>query len=171
MDGLFKKLVIIFLFLAVLGCKKDVKPTSNHDNLVSEGKTFIKQNINILIDSVEQFDVPLPNGKNIMPKITIGLIDSVSYHGISNPYGYLGFKLKKTDLVGFKSPYKINLVIENNNDTNVVFVTFSDFSMKKNYAFIVVKKSRGIGMIKYVYYFRKQKGVWIFTKKDLMNMG
>lgn len=171
MDGIFKKLVFAFLFLAILGCKKEEKPNLNHNNLIIEGKTFIRQNINILIDSVEQFDVPLPNGKHVLPKITIGLIDSVSYHSVSNPSNYLAFKLEKSDLVLFKSPYKYNLVKEKNNDTNVVFVTFSDFRIKKDYAFIVVKKVRGIGMIKNVYYFRKKSGAWVFTKKELMNMG
>jgi hypothetical protein len=171
MDGIFKKIALIFLLLAFISCKKDEKPISDHDNLVSEGKTFIKQNINMLIDSVMQFDIPSLDKKIKTEKLTIGLIDSVSYNGISNPYNFLAFKLKKSDLSLYKSPYKISLVKEKNNDTNVLFVIFSDFRIKKDDAFIVVKKVRGIGMIKNVYYFRKKSGVWVFIKKDLMNMG
>jgi hypothetical protein len=171
MDGIFKKIVFVFLFLTVLGCKKEEKPISKNDNLILEGKTFIRQNLNILIDSVEQFDIPSLDKKIKSEKFTIGLIDSVSYHGISNPYRYLGFRLKKSDLPVFKSPYKLNLVKEKNNDPNVLFVSFSDFSMEKDYAFIVVRKVIGIGMVKNVYYFRKKSGAWFFTKKRLLNMG
>ena len=123
MDGIFKKTALILLFLAVISCKKDEKPISNHDFLVSEGKTFIKQNINVLIDSVEQFDIPPLDKKIKSEELTIGVMDSVSYNGLSNPYNYLAFKLDKTDLLLFKSPYKLNLVKEKNNDTNVLFLS------------------------------------------------
>lgn len=56
------------------------------------------------------------------------------------------FKLEKEDLIKFKSPYKLNLVKENNNDMNVVFVNILELSINGEKAYVAVKKVRGIGV-------------------------
>lgn len=180
MDGLFKKTALIFLLLVVISCKKDEKTISNnttHDNLILEGKNLIRQNINVLIDSVIQFDVPLLNQKNDPPRMTIGLIDHIPTREISSNAGrtdwnnFVSFKLENKDIKNFKSLYKLNLVKSKNNNTNIVFVTFSEFRIDGDNAYVAVKKVRGIGMINNTYYFKKENGKWVFTKKDTSNMG
>ena len=114
--------------------------------------------------------MPSLNKKIKSEKLTIGLVDSVSYKGL-NPYNYLAFKLKKSDLSLFKSPYKISLVKEKSNDINTLFVMFSNFRIKDNEAYIVVKKVRGIGMTNDKYYFKKEKGKWVLINKRLISVG
>jgi hypothetical protein len=179
MDDILKKIVFFFLFLAVTGCKKDEKPISNnnHNTLISEARNLIRQNCNILLDSVEQFDPPLPNGKKVMPKLTVGLMDSIPKRDMSLRMGrsdgdtFAELKLEKADLINFKSPYKLNLVKVKKEDTNILLVTFSELSIKGNHAFVVVKKVRGIGMVEDTYYFEKQNGKWVFIKKGFSKMG
>lgn len=177
MDGIFKNSVFLFLFLTVLSCKNEEKPKVKSIDLISEGRGLIRQYSNVLIDSVEQFDVRPPKEKNDPPKITIGLIDSIpkrreeSNLGRTDGHTFVSFKLKKEDLIKFKSPYKLNFVKENNNDINVVFVTISELSINGEKAYIVVEKVRGIGMINEVYYFKKENGIWTFIKKELSKMG
>ncbi|OXB05103.1 hypothetical protein B0A81_15465 [Flavobacterium plurextorum] len=177
MDGIFKKMIFFFFFLTVLSCKNEDKPKVKKIDLISEGRSLIRQYSNILIDSVEQFDVRPEKEKNDAPKITIGLIDSIpkrreeSNLGRTDGHTFVSFKLEKEDLIKFKSPYKLNLVKENNNDINVVFVTISELSINDEKAYVVVEKVRGIGMVNEVYYFKKENGIWVFTKKRFSKMG
>ncbi|WP_281636256.1 hypothetical protein [Flavobacterium marginilacus] len=180
MDGIFKKLVFIFLFLAVLGCKKGELQLHEDklradklrdDKLIAEARNFINENCNILIDSVEGFDVMSLKNKIRTPTFTIGLMDSISYRGFLNPNNYLRFKLEDTDLVGFKSVYRLKLVKAKTYDSDVLFVVFSDFKMEKDYAYIRVKKVIGISMLNETYYFKKENGRWVFKNKRLINMG
>ena len=179
MDRIFKKSIAIFLILFILGCKKDEKPISNnnHNTLISEARNLIRQNCNILIDSVEQFDPPLPNRKKVMPKLTVGLMDSIPKRDMSLRMGrsdgdtFAELKLEKADLINFRSPYKLNLVKVKKEDTNILLVTFSELSIKGNHAVVVVKKVRGIGMVENTYYFEKQNGRWVFIKKGFSKMG
>ncbi|MEO8236546.1 MAG: hypothetical protein ABI576_00460 [Flavobacterium sp.] len=177
MDGVFKKLVFVLSLLTALSCKKDEKTNLNNNKIITEARNLIRLNSNVLIDSVEQFDVPLPNGKHVMPQITIGLIDSIPKRdmklrmGRSDGDTFAEMKLEKDDLVNFRSPYKLNLVKVKNDDTNILFVTFSELSIRGNHAFVVVKKVRGIGMVKNTYYFEKQNGRWVFIKKGFSKMG
>ncbi|MEP7095787.1 MAG: hypothetical protein ABI793_17110, partial [Flavobacterium sp.] len=109
--------------------------------------------------------------------LTIGLIDSIPKRdmklrmGRSDGDTFAEMKLEKDDLVNFRSPYKLNLVKVKNDDTNILFVTFSELSIRGNHAFVVVKKVRGIGMVKNTYYFEKQNGRWVFIKKGFSKMG
>jgi len=179
MDGIFKKIVFIFSFLAVISCKKDEKPITNNTDepLVLEGKSLIRENINILLDSVIQFDVRLPHEKNDPPKITFALIDHIPQREISSNAGrsdwnnFVSFKLENKDVKNFKSLYKLNLVKSKNNDIDKVFVTFSELKIDGDNACVGVKKVRGIGMINEKYYFKKENGKWVFTNKRLINMG
>ncbi|MBZ4036839.1 hypothetical protein K6T82_18865 [Flavobacterium sp. 17A] len=176
MDRIFNKIVVVLLALTI-SCKKEQKIDTVKNDLISEGRSIIREYSNILIDSVEQFDVRPANEKNDAPKITIGLIDSIpkrtdkSKLGRQDGHTFAVFKLEKEDLINFKSPYKLNLVKENNNDGNVVFVTILEVSINEDRAYIVVKKVRGIGMVEDDYYFKKENGKWIFLIKRLSKMG
>ena len=176
MDGIFKNLVFIFLFLAVLGCKKgelqlhEDKLRSDKlrdDKLIAEARNFISENCNILIDSVEGFDVMSLKNKIRTPTFTIGLIDSIS----SDCFNCLSFKLKDNDLRNFKSAYKLKLVKAKTYDSDVLFVIFTDFRMDKDYVYIGVKKVIGISMINETYYFKKENGKWVFKNKTLTSIG
>lgn len=177
MDGIFKQMIFFFFFLAVLSCKNEDNQKIEKIGLISEGRSLIRQNSNILIDSVEQFDVRPEKEKNDAPKITIGLIDSIPRRkeklnlGRTDGHTFVSFKLENEDLINFKSPYKLNLVKENNNDINVVFVTVLELSINGEKAYVVVEKVRGIGMVNEVYYFKKENGIWVFIKKELSKMG
>ncbi|AWK04320.1 hypothetical protein HYN56_08750 [Flavobacterium crocinum] len=177
MDSIFKKMIFFFFFLTVLSCKNEEKPQIKKIDLVSEGRSLIRQYSNVLIDSVEQFDVRPEHEKNDAPKITIGLIDSIPKRneklnlGTTNGHTFVSFKLEKEDLINFKSPYKLNLVKENNNDVNIVFVTILELSINGEKAYVAVKKVRGIGMVEDTYYFKKENGKWIFLRKGLSTIG
>lgn len=175
MDFIFKKM--IFFFLTVLSCKNEDKPKAEKIDLISEGRSIIREYSNILIDSVEQFDVRPEKEKNDAPKMTIGLIDSIPKRkeklnlGRTDGHTFVSFKLEKEDLIKFKSPYKLSLIKEKNNDINVVFVTISELGINGEKAYVVVEKVRGIGMVTEVYYFNKENDIWVFTKKRLSKMG
>jgi hypothetical protein len=174
------KISIIIVLVLFCSCKKQ------EDKDI--GRELITQNINILIDSIESFDtskMPEPNVslkdfKNYKPikieQISVGLLDSILIDNDENPQitnqeKFLKFNLQKSDLVNFKSEYKINIVKVNNYDTNILFVRFSNFQMNKNEANIEVKMNIGISMIKNRYYFKKENDVWVFKKKKLLGMG
>ncbi|WP_123955366.1 hypothetical protein [Flavobacterium cheongpyeongense] len=178
MIGNFKVLRIVIILL-LLGCKKQ--------NETEDSRKLITQNINVLIDSVESFDISkMPvssvshkDFKNYKPlkvkQMTIGLLDSILVKenklNKNNETNYLRFNLQKEDLVNFKSHYKIEIVKVNNYDTNVLFVSFFNFSMKGNKSSIEVKKRIGISMIHHKYYFEKENDTWVFKKKEFFGMG
>jgi hypothetical protein len=177
MDFIFKKIIFFFFFLTVLSCKNEDKPKTEKIDLISEGRSIVREYSNVLIDSVEQFDVRPANEKNDAPKITIGLIDSIPKRneklniGRTDGHTFVSFKLEKEDLINFKSPYKLSLVTKKNNDINMVFVTISKLRIQEDKAYVVVEKVRGIGMVNEVYYFKKENGIWVFIKKRLSKMG
>ncbi|WPO80748.1 hypothetical protein [Flavobacterium sp. KACC 22761] len=177
MDGILKKMIFFFFFLTVLSCKNEDKPNVKEIDLISEGRSLIREYSSILIDSVEQFDVRPENEKNDLPKITIGLIDSIPKRkeklnqGRTDGHTFVSFKLEKEDLIKFKSPYKLYLIKEKSSNVNVVFVIISELNINGNNAYVVVKKVRGIGMVEDTYYFKKENGTWVFEKKRLSKMG
>jgi hypothetical protein len=178
MIGNFNTLTILIILL-LLGCKKP--------NEELENRRLIRQNINVLIDSVESFDISkMPvssvsrkDFKNFRPvklkPMRICLLDSIlakedrlkTNDGIK----YLRFNLNKEDLVNFKSNYKIMIVKVNNYDPNILFVRLSNLIIQENKASIEVKKVLGISMLHNKYYFEKENGVWIFKKKEFLSMG
>ncbi|RTZ01459.1 hypothetical protein EKM02_05505 [Flavobacterium sp. RSP49] len=175
MDGKLK-MIVLMAFVLFCSCKKQ-------NNIKNNGKELIVQNINILIDSVEYFDmskVPRPEKfKNIkIEKITVGLLDSILIEKIDfnkskkiNKTSFLQFNIKDSDLVDFRSDYKINIVKINNYDINILFVRFSNLTINENEASVIVTKVIGISMIKNRYYFKNKKGVWVFIRKELLGMG
>lgn len=172
MDGKFK-IIGIIIFALLCSCKKQ-------ENIENSGRELITQNINVLIDSIESFDMSriqrLEKFKNIkIEKFTVGILDSIIIENSNfkkiDKNTFLKFNIKKNDLVNFKSSYKINIVKINNYDINVLFVRFSNFQIKEDEASIIVKKNIGISMIKNRYYFKKENGVWVFEKKEFLGMG
>lgn len=167
------KIVAILVLILFCSCKKQDDK--------EKGRELITQNINILIDSIECFDmskmpvsnVSLKDFKSYKPvkieQITVGLLDSILIE--SNEKDFSDFNLQKSDLVNFKSEYKINIVKVNNYDINVLFVRFSNFIINEKEASIDVKKNIGISMIKNRYYFKKENDVWVFKKKEFLGMG
>jgi hypothetical protein len=92
------------------------------------------------------------------PKLTVGLIDSISING--NPA-----KLKDNSISLYRSSYKLNLVKRDNFDGNVLFITFSNFKIDGTQSSIVVKKIFGISMMQATFYFKKENGIWVFVRK------
>lgn len=170
MVGKLKILVLLFIFLFG-SCKKQ-------NNLAINGKQIITQNINILIDSIEGFDmskIPRPEKfkKIKIEKFTVGLLDSILIvdNQLDGEMVYNRFNLEKQDLINFKSDYKIKIVKINNYDTNILFVNFFNFKIQDNKASIEVKKKIGISMVHHKYYFEKENDIWVFKKKVLLGMG
>ncbi len=163
----------VIIFVLFCSCKKQ--------DSMDIGREFITQNINILIDSINHFDISkMPvsevsrkDFKNYKPikieQITVGLLDSILIE--NNEKEFLDFNLQKSELINFKSEYEINIVKVNNYDTNVLFVRFSNFQIIENEASINVKMNIGISMIKNRYYFKKENDVWVFKKKKFLGMG
>lgn len=174
------KIVVIMVFILFCSCKKQNKEVV--------GRELINQNINILLDSIESFDVSkmrvkqvsIKDFKNYKPviieQIKIGLLDSILIEDdknlkILNQEKLLKFNLQKSDLINFKSEYKISIVKVNNYDTNILFVRFSNFNIGHDKASIEVTKIIGISMLSNKYYFEKQNGIWVFKKKEFLGMG
>ena len=167
----FKLLFLLFNLILFSSCKQEIK--------VDSGRELITQNINVLIDSVGRFDtskIPgskYPNEFNVkrreIKQIKIGLLDSVLVQNI-NEYNS-SFIINRNDLVNFKSNYKIEIVKVNNYDTNFLFVSFSNFQIDSNNATIDVKKVIGIAMTIDRYFFRKEKGQWVFISKRNIGIG
>ncbi|WP_163408690.1 hypothetical protein [Flavobacterium ajazii] len=175
MTGNFKIIGIIFLLL-LFNCKK------NENNLIIEdGKKLVEQNINVLLDSIESFDiskikvppVSLKDFKNYKPikteQLRIKLLDSVLVK--KQGKGFFEFNLDEKCLINLKSKYKTNIVKLNNHSGNVLFVSFFNFWIKNNIGVIEVKKTIGISMSHDKYYFKKKNDKWIFIRKELLNMG
>lgn len=182
MDGKYK--ITIALLFIICSCINEVKMNNKNELNTDNQRAFVAQNINRLIDSVESFDPSLiPPSEEFkdykVEKITIGLLDSVFVENDENfdhinqkktHLKFFKFKLQESDLVNFKNNYVIKLVKVNNNDSNIIFVNFSNFYMSDNEANIDVKKNIGISMIKERYYFIKRNGIWGFKKKELLDM-
>lgn len=176
MNGNFKKIGLVFICLILMSCNKNEKTSepikdskSIEQDLILEGRKFIKQNSNIIIDSIASFDLRFINPQPNEEKLTIGLVDSIYYKNIGggSDKNFMSFKLYKDDLANFKSEYKLNLVQRNNQDSNVLYITFSNFRIENNIAIIRVKKVFGISMMQAVFYFKKENNVWIFKGKTL----
>ncbi len=176
MDGIFKKLVFVSLLLALItGCKKDGKTDAVKNNLVAEGRALLKQNSNVLIDSLESFDFAILNKKKA-GSLKVALLDSLLINERyskfdSEPSKFFTFKLDKNDISNFKSLYKLYLVQKEISETNVLFVSFSNLKINNNKAQIMVIKINGISSVIDRYYFKKQNNKWIFTSKEKLSMG
>jgi hypothetical protein len=163
MNEILKKLIFVFALLAFISCKKNevekIKTNNAKDSLVLDGRNLIKQNSNVLIDSVESFDLRFLVKNNKEPKFTVALLDSISVNGNS-------IKLENKDLINYKSPYQLHLVKKNKDDGESLFIAFSKFRIDGDRAFITVKKVFGISMMQATFYFRKENGIWIFQRKE-----
>lgn len=179
MIGNFKYIIIITMI--AFSCRRE-------ENSIKVGKSIISQNINILIDSIERFDVNFINVKQVSTKkefpnmhviknkkLKIYVIDSVTYEKNfaidSFQKEILKFIINKNDLINFKSNYNINIVKINNYDSNVLFVKFSNFKLTNDKASIEVKMTIGISMIKNIYHFKKVNNIWLFDRKEFLEMG
>lgn len=176
MDGLYKKTAFFFLFLAVVGCKKNEKIDTDKNNLILEGRSLIKENSNILIDSLDRYDLRFLSKNEKLEPFTVGLLDSISIDERYSKYDYgtrnfLTFKLENSDLSNFKSPYKLNLIKTESYKSSILFIAFSNLKIEGDKAQIIVTKVRGISSVKDRYYFRKENSRWIFARKKFLTMG
>ncbi|MDR7211867.1 hypothetical protein [Flavobacterium piscis] len=176
MDGLSKKTVFFFLFLAFMGCKKDEKVEINKNNLIEDGRNLIIQNSNVLIDSLERYDLRFLNEKEKLEPFTVGVLDSIiideRYSKYSEtPHKFFTFKLKKSDFLNFKSLYQLKLINKGGNESNVVLISFSNLKIENDKAEIMVTKINGISSVIDRYYFKKQNSKWIFVRKKQVSMG
>lgn len=176
MDGIFKKIVFVSLLLTLIsGCKKDEKIDTVKSDLVTEGRALIKQNSNVLIDSLERYDLAILNKKK-GGALKVALLDSLLINEryskySSEPFNFFTFKLDKNNISNFKSPYKLYLVQKEISQNNVLFVSFSNLKIDNDIAQIMVIKISGNSSVIDRYYFKKQNNKWIFTSKEKLSMG
>ena len=173
---MIKYFKIIFLMVLVIFCS-----CKKQNNSTNKDREFITQNINILIDSIQYFDIStLPRPEKFkdkeIKKITVGLLDSVFFYDDNyinewNIKQDVKYVIQQNDLVNFKSDYKIKLVKFDNYDGNILFIKFSNLQINNDEASIIVKKNIGIAMIKNKYYFKYVNGKWELQKKELLSMG
>lgn len=183
MDGVFKKIVLVFICLLFVCCNdkqyeehikllkearlKEKETELKQKELIEEGRKLIQQNCNILIDSVFVFDIKSLYPKLKEEKLTVGLIDSIHYKntGSSSDKYMVSFKLQKDDLVSFKSEYELHLVQNKNQTGKILYIEFSNFRIDNNTARIKVRKVMGIGMMKATFLFEKKNNIWVFRRK------
>ncbi len=173
MNTILKKILLALTLLIFINCQKHEKLTNTNNlkvnqDLILSGRTLIRENINILIDSVANFDLSSLSKDKESAKLSVGLIDSLVIDDVeyyNAVHKNLKFKIEKNEIKDFKSPYGLKLVKINNDDVNVLFVTFSDFHIFGDRAYLNVKKNLGISMMQATFYFKKEKGKWVFIKK------
>lgn len=187
MDGVFKKIVLVFICLLFVCCKdkhyeehikllkearlKEKEANLQQKELIEEGRKLIQQNCNILIDSIFVFDIKGLDPKVKEEKLTVGLIDSIYYKntGSSSDKQIISFKLQKEDLANFKSEYELHLVQNMNQNgrlnEKILYIEFSNFRIYNNDAKIKVKKVSGIGFEEATFFFEKKNNVWVFRRK------
>lgn len=170
MDG---KVIILLISVLFLNCEKKTDQHVKRNVLKKqEAKEFILENINILIDSVESFDMgKYSKFKNLkIEKFKISLADSIITE--KNSFGaFLNFTLDKKMIANYKSDYEIKLVQNYNEDIKYLFVQFSNFQLEDNAAEISVRKKIGISMVKDRYYFERKNNKWVLKKKKLLSIG
>jgi hypothetical protein len=173
MDGIFNKIVLLLFVLLAISCKKEDKMDAIKNNLIAEGKVLIKQNSNVLVDSLERYDMNILHPEGKLKPLQVALLDSV---GINERFSRetlkcIRFKLEEGDFSSFKSPYKLNLVKKEVSEVHVLFVSFLNLEIKNDLANIVVKKINGISSTIDRYYFKKQNNKWVLINKHQMSMG
>lgn len=170
MDG---RIIVLLVSVLFLNCEKKTNRNVKADVLKKkEAKEFVIENINILIDSVEGFDMSkYPKFRKLkIEKFKISLADSIITE--KNSFGsFFNFRLDKKILENYKSDYEIKLVQNYKEDIRYLFIQFSNFTIDDNVAEISVKKKIGISMVKDRYYFQKKNNKWILKKKQLLSMG
>lgn len=176
MDGLFKKIILFLLFLAVIGCKKNEKSEIGNNDLIADGKKLILQNSNVLIDSLERYDLRFLSKNEKLKPFTVSVLDSITiderYSKYSQaPLKFFTFKLEGDDFSNFKSPYKLNVVTKDNHQSNVIFVSFSNLKIEGDKAEVMITKINGISSVTDRYYFKKQNNKWVFLRKKQLSMG
>lgn len=170
-----KLLIIAFITILFCNCKKQ-------KNIQDSGKNLVIQNINILLDSVEGFDIPPPprSVNVIKTPIILGLRDSITIDTIYSrkedelkPYKYFQFILNKNDLNYFKSNYKLFLQKNRNinDDIEVLNLEIRNLRINEFEASVEVSKVIGISATHDRYYFKKEKGIWVFKKKINLGIG
>ena len=166
-------IILLFVLFNFYSCKNKITPEKL-------GKDLISQNINILIDSIERFDMrAIKRPKKFehikIEKISVGLFDSIKIEknevGKQHKNKFLSFTINYNDIKNYKSDYSINLTKFKNDDVKTVFVKFYNLKIDKNFASIIVKKIIGISMIEDIYYFKKENDKWVFVRKEFLGMG
>lgn len=171
LKGVVGKIFFIgILLLCFVSCKQT---KNNHDY----GSHFVECNINILLDSLNMFDmrgVPRPEKFNdiIITKPTVQLKSIVSTDSFESQinHKYLFFNLKNDVLSRLKSEYEVHLVKDRVDEGNI-FVVISNFAMNDSTVTVDVEKSSGIGMTRDRYFFKKVKQKWIFVRKTNLRIG
>jgi len=173
MDGLFNKIVLVLLLVLAVSCKKEEKIDAVKNNLIAEGKALINQNSNILLDSLERYDMNILQKEGKLEPLKIALLDSVNINErfSRSTFKFCTFKLEESDFSNFKSPYKLNLVKKEISEIHVLFVSFFNLKVDKDVAEILVIKINGISSTVDRYCFKKQGNKWIFTSKEQISMG
>jgi hypothetical protein len=171
LKGVVGKIVFTAILLLCFFSCKQIK--NNHDY----GSHFVECNINILLDSLNMFDmrgVPRPEKFNDIiitkPIVQLKSIVSVDSQESQMNHKYLYFNLKKDVLSRLKSDYEVSLVKHRVDEGNI-FVVISNFAINDSTITVDVEKSLGIGMTKDRYFFEKVKQKWIFVRKKNLRIG
>ena len=164
MNKSIKTFIILVISIGFVQCEK----VDSKENIATN---LLKENINILLDSLDTFNYA--QNKNL----TVGLLDSINEFNQDN-YSVpkaecMILLMEKSILANLKSKYKVNLVKRDYQTTDLLFVCFSNFYINDtiDQAQITVKKRLGIGMLQHIYYFKKTKNLWKFQKKIQIGMG
>lgn len=174
MVGLFNRvLVLVLLLVLIVSCKKEEKNDIFNNNLITEGRALIKQNSNILLDSLERYDMNILHKEGKLKPLKVALLDSVNINKrfSRSTVNFFTFKLEESDFSNFKSSYKLNLVDDEINEIHVLFVSFFNFKIDNDIADIVVMKTNGVSFTADRYYFKKQNNKWVFMSKEQISMG
>lgn len=166
-------LVILCLLALTIGCKKEQKIDMVKNSLIAEGKALIKQNSNILFDSLERYDMNILHKESKLKPLKVALLDSVDTNErfSTSTLKFCTFKLEERDFSNFKSPYELNLVKREISEIHVLFVSFFNLKVDKDFAEILVMKINGISSTIDRYCFKKKNNKWVFKSKEQISMG
>ena len=80
--------IMVLLLLLTISCKKEQKIDTVKNDLIAEGKVLIKQNSNILLDSLESYDMNILHPEGKLSPLKVALLDSV---GINERFSHATF--------------------------------------------------------------------------------
>lgn len=175
MVGNFKYFVFILLYTTLFSCQ-------NKQDKSQLGKELITENLPILLDNLDYFDVsesPLSVGIYQY----VGEIKSdqkMVIEKFQKKFNLNDDEMPEYQIKIEKIPQKIgnySIFLNKDNEfhkkSNMINISFVNLIISKNnkYASIEVVKSLGSGAKFEIYHFKQDNGKWIFAGKEIIGLG
>ncbi|WP_123902278.1 hypothetical protein [Chryseobacterium arthrosphaerae] len=175
MVGNFKYFVFILFYITLFSCQ-------NKQEKSQLGKELITENLPILLDNLDYFDVSeSPLSVGIYQYVgEIKSDQNIVIEKFQNKFNLNDEEISEYEIKLEKIPKKIgNHFVFLNTDnafhkkSSMINISFVNLIISKNnkYASIEVVKSLGSGAKFEIYHFKQDNGKWIFAGKEIIGLG